>query len=490
MSGVSAAAPRGGPIVAENQRSGHEGWKLRDAEDANPRAGAVDHRIEGYTSAPSIEPGETVEFRVSTNPEERYRIDVYRLGWYDGAGGRLVACLPEDGEDSQGRSQPIPEPHPETELVECDWEVTDTFDVPKQATSGFYLARFVLTAGDDEGESTAHPFVVRERRDRDRASRIVVNVPLSTVQAYNGWGGKSLYDFTSFDDDEANAVSFDRPYAGTPALPTQYTIHLIRFLEAEGYDVSYVTNVDVHRDPGLFQNHELAISTGHNEYASMEEFDAYENARDAGTNLGFFGSNTLYWQVRYEDDERTMIGYKGSAREDPLWGTDRATTTFRNVGRPECALKGVMSVGAGRINFPDYTVQADALDHPWMAGTGFEAGDEIVGVVGHEWAWIHDGCSPPGELTNFFHYEQGTSGLSVHNDRDADAVAYEAPSGATVFSTGTLGFPYRLDPDPTWNVAWPYTKLQEIKPAVLEPDPRLQRFTSNVLNDMHARADD
>lgn len=480
-SSVSSAASRGGSIVAENRRSGDAGW--RPTEEANTRPEAVDHLIEGYTREPSIEPGGTVEFRVSTADAESYRIDIYRLGWYDGAGGRLVTSLPADGEESSGQKQPIPDPDPETGLLECDWDVTDTLDVPKQWTTGLYLARFVLTSGENEGESTAHSFVVTERPDRKRSSKIVVQLPIATSQAYNGWGGKSLYG-TFSDGSPGDIVSFDRPIAGAPTNHMIYAIHLLRFLEAEGYDVSYVTNLDVYRDPNRLQEHELAISAGHDEYWSKEEYDAFENARDNGTNLAFLGGNSAFWQVRYEDDGQTMICYKETVEEDPLYGTGLETDLFRNLGRPECELLGVMSVGAGLYNLPDYTVQEEAMDHPWMADTGFEPGDKIVGVIGHEWDWIRDDCDVPGELTNFFHYEEGSSDLWIVNDQDADAVAYETPSGTRVFSAGTLGYTYRLDPDPSWNVTWPYTRVQEYKPEVLESDPRLQQFQRNVFDDL------
>ncbi len=472
--------PIGGPIAAENELPGDDGWRPTAA--ANPREEAVDHLIDGYTRDPSVEPGGTVEFRVRTAGGTPYRIDVYRLGWYDGAGGRLVATLPEDGGESPGLEQPIPEPDPETGLVECGWEVTDVLEVGAW-TTGLYLARFVLTAGEHEGEATAHPFVVSERPDRERPAPIVVQLPIATSQAYNGWGGKSLYDHSSIGE-TANAVSFDRPMAGAPTLHMQYAIHLARFLEWVGYDVSYVTNVDVHRDPDLLGGRALAISAGHDEYWSREEYDAFENARNDGTNLAFLGANIAYWQVRYEDDGLTMVCYKEDAADDPLYGSGAETDRFRTLGRPECDLLGVMGVGAGLYRFPDYTVQAGAMDHLWMEETGFQPGDDIVGVIGHEWDWIRSDCDVPGELTTFFHYEAESSDFEILNDRDADSVAYTAPSGATVFSAGALGFTYRLDPDPTWNISWPYARVQKYKPAVLEPDPRLQRFQRNVFDDL------
>ena len=126
-----------------------------------------------------------------------------------------------------------------------------------------------------------------------------------------------------------------------------------------------------------------------------------------------------------------------------------------------------------------------ALDHPWMRKTGFKPNDSVVGVIGHEWDFVHRESDVTGELTRFFHYEAGTSGLQIESDTDADAVSYQAPSNAVVFSTGTLGWTWRLDPDPRWDaINWPLNKIKEYKPQILKPDPRLQRFTRNMLDDL------
>jgi hypothetical protein len=481
------------PVSKENRRSGDDSW-LPTAPGGTRPAGThpqdVNHHVEGYPSRTSVTPGEILDFHVSTAPAANYRVGVYRLGWYDGAGGRLVASLPE----KQGVERPIPEWDPKTGLIECDWPVTDTLDVGKHWPSGAYITNFVATSGEYEDESTGYVFAVREREDRARNAKMLVQLPIATAQAYSGWGGKSLYGFTSAESPAkedtggwaADVVSYDQPIAGAPNLHMRYAIHGIRFLEKEGYDISYVTDVDVHRNPEMLQNHELAISTGHDEYWSMEQREGFEDARDSGTNIAFFAANTALWQVRYEDNGRTMIGYKHNIEDDPLYGTQDETDLFRSLPepRPECELLGVMGTGAGLYNAPNYTVVEDALDHSWFDGTDFEAGDEVIGCIGHEWDYTHEGCDVPGELMTFFHYEEGTSDLWIVNDEDADTVSYRAPSGALVFSCGTLGYTWRIDPNPRWDQTWPLSRIKEYKPEVMEPDPRLQQFTRNVLHDL------
>ena len=130
------------------------------------------------------------------------------------------------------------------------------------------------------------------------------------LQAYNGWGGKSLYPNSS-----TNGVAADqgllRPAVRRDVFP-RYEINLLRFLEREGYDVSYTTDVDTHRDPAELTGHRLVIVSGHDEYWSKEMRDAFEAARDAGTNLAFMGADIGDWQIRYEDAERTIVEYRNA----------------------------------------------------------------------------------------------------------------------------------------------------------------------------------
>ncbi|MFP8956585.1 N,N-dimethylformamidase beta subunit family domain-containing protein [Natrialbaceae archaeon A-CW3] len=464
-------------VASENDRDGDDGWKPRVSPSERPEH--VEHLIEGYAGETSVEPGDPLEFSVRTGDDGwRYRIDVYRLGWYGGDGGRHATSIPSSG-DAPGTEQPIPDPDPDTGEVACDWDVTDVLEVPTDWLSGLYLARFVLTSGPEAGASTAHPFVVRPHSERNPA--VLVQLPLATAQAYNGWGGKSLYDHTS-EGEPANVVSHDRPYVNEVTFHLNYAVHFLRFLEREGYDVAYVCDIDVHRDPSLVEHQGVVISAGHDEYWSRAQRLAFQRAVDAGSNVGFFGSNIAYWQVRYENDERSVVCYKHTVEDDPIQD-ERRTGLFRDVGLPECELLGVQGWGAGLYNFPNFTVQEEALDHPWMADTEFEPDDEILAVVGPEWDWIRDDCPPPGEYTNFFHYEEGTSDLEIDRPADADAVAYTSDAGGTVFSAGTLGYTRAIDPDPDWNRGWPYVRVREYAPSIADPDPRLQQFTRNLLDD-------
>jgi hypothetical protein len=452
LAGPSGAAS---PVQLENQRAGSGGWEPLITRITQDKI----HGIEGYSSQVSVLPGGTVQLHVSTSPAARYRVEVYRLGWYGGAGGRLIGCLPSCDADEQGVAQPLPPPpDPVTRIVRAGWPVTDSFVVPLDAVSGYYSFKLLLTSGPLAGQSTIVPVIVRAPAGQN--ATILVQASVNTWQAYNGWGGKSLYSNSSSDGIAANHVSFDRPYDST--FFPRYEINLVRFLEREGYDVSYTTDVDTQRDPAELTRHRLVIVSGHDEYWTKEMRDAFEAARGAGINLAFMGADIGDWQMRYEDGERTIVEYRDAAL-DPILDPALDSVHFADLvpPRPPCTLLGIQyQNGLEFVIDPlrDYTVSA--AGDPWFAGTGFTSGSILPGAVGYEWDAVQPGCAVPAP-TVLFHYEGAPS--------NGDAVRYTAPSGARVFSTGSLNFVSPLDPYPA---------------PPDGGDPRLQQFMRNVLADL------
>ena len=445
------------PIQAENGLPGTTAWYVTQAPPLS---------IEGYTSQTSLLPGETLRLHVSTSPAARYRVEVYRVGWYGGAGGRLVGCVPGCASDEAGTPQPHPDPDGNGETV-AGWPVTDELPVPSDAVSGYYVANLLLTSGPYRGEASTVFFVVRA--PAARRSVVLVQVPVNTWQAYNNWGGKSLYNVNSTDGAPANRVSFDRPVAPQGQWPIVWEVPLVRFLEREGADVSYQTDVDTHVQPATLLDHRLVMTSGHDEYWTKEMRDGFDAARDKGTNLAFMGANNGYWQVRYEDGTRTMVGYKSGA--DPIADPALRTILFRDLGRPECQLEGVQHQGGYRHPTDenlDYRVNAAALADAWFSGTAFDASSVLPDLVGREWDTVSAvppaGCAQP-TLSVLFHYS-GPSG-------DADAVKYVAPSGARVFASGSLQFAWGLD-----------TFATEEEGHTAPPDPRLQQLMRNALADL------
>ncbi len=440
------------PVQVENALPGSTAWQRQLAG-----AGA----IEGYPSETSVLPGSMLRLHVSTQPAASYRVDVFRLGWYQGAGARRMACLPGCSGQKPGTPQPTPPPDATGE-VRAGWPATDEIAIAPDWVSGYYVAKLVLVSGPQEGRAATVPFIVRA--PSSRRSAILVQAPVNTWQAYNSWGGKSLYDFNSSNGVPATRVSFERPIIEERVLnyPFTWEYPLVRFLEREGYDVAYATNVDTHRDPMQLQRHRLVMTAGHDEYWTKEIRDGLEAALAARTNLAFMGANTGVWQVRYENSERTMVGYKSPA--DPIADPSRKTVRFRELQppRPECRLLGVQSAGGlAAPNDPprNYTPTDAATSDRWFAGTGLTPSSVLRNLVGYEWDTVRPGCETP-PLTVLFHYEGTPS--------NGDAVRYVAPSGAKVFSAGSLQYSWGLDDWSSRGTA----------------HPGLQRFVRNALAEL------
>lgn len=449
--GAPAPALALNPTLAENAQPGDTAWQaaLQDpvgGDASYPWQSNARSPIEGYADATGVAAGGTIRFAVSTNPAAHYRIEISRLGWYGGSGGRRITCLEGTAldrncaHDEPGTNQPAPPaPDPVTGEVSAGWSMTDSLTVPADWTSGYYLAVFQLTTGPDAGETGFAPFIV-EAPPGDH-SAILVQVPTNTWNAYNTWGGEGIYT-----KPEAVKASFDRPYAHRLLFAWEYP--LVRFLERGGWDVSYTTDDAVDGDPSILLGHALDMSAGHDEYWTSRMRTGWEAARDAGVNLAFMGADDANWQVRYEDDRRTMVAYKYLT--DPVTDPTLTTTMFRllNPPRPECELMGVEFQGTVVPgNYLPYTADPAVASDPWFAGTGLTAGSVLPGLGGYEVDAVAPGCHVP-PVTPLLSYSgpavQGNVGAAP-TPADADAARYTACSGAEVFAAGSLQFSWGLD---------------------------------------------
>lgn len=461
MSGCITASDAVLPTVAamESARPALAAIQLADP--------ATNAEIEGYASAASLNRGEDIKLYVNTK-EPGYTIEVFRVGWYAGRGmKRMTAAIAR-----RGLAQAPPVVDSASGLIECDWQDPYVLHIPNTPDpadwpSGIYVAK--LTAGTS-GKQSYIVFVVR---DDQRSSDLLFQSSVTTYQAYNDWGGRSLYS-----KPRATKVSFNRPYLhgyGTGHL-LYWELSMVRFLEKEGYDVSYTTDVDTHERGDLLSLHKAFLSTGHDEYWSWQMRDYIEAARDNGVNLAFFGANVGYWQIRFEpspitgDPDRTIICYKNRS-SDPLshsddLSTQRLTTVkFRShpVDRPEDALVGVM--------YESDPVQSDMVvadASNWVfEGTGLKNGDHLPDLLGYEVDRSSD-HTPPG-AQRIAHSPYPFRG----NTRYADMVVYKMPSGSTVVATGTMQW--------SWGLADP-----EIGGKRYE-NPAVQKATRNILRRFGAR---
>jgi N,N-dimethylformamidase beta subunit-like protein len=472
----------GSPVQMENARPGTPGWELR-----RPAAG---REIEGYAASVSVAPGDTLDLHVST-ASPRFDIEIYRLGWYGGAGARKMSEI----RGLAGHLGETPAPRASDGLIACRWPAGCRLPVGRDWVSGVYLAR--LTERRTEKQAFI-PFVVREPSGpAARRAPLLFQCSVTTWQAYNAWGGRSLYDYNSAGGRRALRVSFDRPYAaagravagigagelltvshGTAAGAWEYP--MIRWLEKEGYDVAYATDLDTHADAHLFEGRRAFLVVGHDEYWTRAMRRRVEAARDAGLHLGIFGANICYWQIRLEASEegrrdRVLFCAK-EAERDPAVDTaaDSALTVrFRDLRprEPEVSLVGMMM--SGENVDADFAPLPEARSHWVYGGTGIAAGRtrSLPGLVGYEVdrTFVADSLyarwSPPG-LTVLARSPIAPRG---GGPTVSEATIYEAPSGALVFSTGTMQWSWGLD---DWGAP-------ALRPRRRHPDA--ERVTSNVL---------
>ncbi len=469
------------PIVLENRHPGTTAWQIgrHGYRVANDRQ----QQIKGYASATSVNEGARITFYVTVYPRQTYTLSIYRIGWYGGKGGRFMRRVGP----FRGVVQPPCPVRPRTGLIECRWHPSYTLLVPRDWTTGIYLG--VLT--------NAHRYqnyvVFAVRDDGDRAP-ILFQQAVTTYQAYNdypddGRTGKSLYDRndgradsygvdTIAGNQRAVEVSFDRPYADDGSGQfLWYEINFVRWLERNGYDVDYQTDVDTDLRPQLLLRHRAFVSVGHDEYWTMRMREAVVRARSYGVNLAFFGGNDMYRQFRFLPSpegvrDRIMLDYK-NARLDPVHGRT-TTVNWRQppVNMPEQTVLGIQY----RSLFPmvhheehffrpsgTYVVR-DASS--WVyAGTGFHDGSRVRGLVGYEF----DGYQPRYPLPPHVSYHllsrsrvEPRPGHFMY----ANSCIYQAPSGAWVFDAGTIQWGWGLDDYGHHGIV----------------DWRIQRTTANILD--------
>jgi hypothetical protein len=460
------------PIVVENQQAGSSDWRL-----GQPGYSVADNatgQIKGYASATSVNKGEQIDFHVTVNPAQGYTIDVYRMGWYDGQGGRLLQNIgPLDG-----IVQPECTVDSATGLVDCDWSSSYTLAIPNTWTSGIYLA--VLT-----NEQSYQNYIVFVVRDDTRTADLLYQQSVTTYQAYNNYPddnstGKSLYDYNSYGSlvgatgsERAAKVSFNRPYGDgygsgqfADAWNPHWERHFISWLEKSGYDVTYSTNLDTHANGTRLLAYKGFLSVGHDEYWSKEMYDAVEVARNSGVHVAFFGSNACGWQVRFEPSannvpDRTLVCYKDADR-DPV--QDSTTTVeWRNpyLNRSEQGLVGVQVTAD--LEDPTNTPYIVENSSHWVYdGTGFDDGDQVPGLVGYE-ADRYMSEYPEPKNTHYTLLSRSPfTGKDGRSDYSNSSI-YRAPSGAWIFASGTMQWSWGLD-----------------KQGVV--DPRIQRTTANILD--------
>jgi hypothetical protein len=445
--------------------------------------------VAGYVSAQAVRPGEVERIYVSAPGARTVRIRIFRIGWYGGGGGREVLV-------SQLRpavSQPPCTHRFQTGLTECNWHPTLSFTIPSALPSGVYIAKLSAATGVSDCL-----FVVRASRPQP----LLAQLPTSTYEAYNAWGGDSLYPGGAdrvglTGTTQGIEVSYDRPYDSRTGAGQFFArdVAMVRFLERYGYPVSYTTSESVDGDPSQIQGHKALLDFGHSEYWSQAQADAFARARDTGTSLLFLSSDALAWRVRYAkaspaaseagQPDHSIVSYKEHAALDP--NRAKPTGPFPAFGAPLAgsAYLGCITPRLQQPGAPTYRyyawAPAPALQPSWLfAGTGVSASTRISGIVGYELD-MRTPSSPSGTrvagsgATPCMTPAPGEPAPGPGQNL-AETTMYTAPSGALVFATGTLGWELGLDPVPSAS-----------PDAPTAPDARVVAMTRNLLGHALAR---
>lgn len=540
----------GDSIVQENQLPGSPSTEW----DIN---GSGDPTIQGFGHDISINCGETIFFKIKTDSTD-YRIDIYRIGYYGGMGARLVDTIKPSVKLPQSQPEGIRDPA--THLYDCgNWTVSASWQSPSDAVSGVYFARLVRQdsspaswRADNGGHEPAaapapspHAYgalghgrlanALREPRashiyfivrDDEGCSDILFQTSDTTWQAYNRYGGHCTYARFNPDNPRTHGgsprsykASYNRPFETRYYRPVNTVFNgeypFIRWLEANGYDVSYFTGVDSDRRGEEILKHRLFLSVGHDEYWSLDQRRHVERARDAGVHLAFFSGNEVFWKTRWEpsiDEERaphrTLVTYKethDNAKIDPVpdvWtGTWRDSRPFNPEGaQPENALTGtIFTVNAWR-NDP-LIVPAEYANLRFWRNTGvarLKPGEKAVllkGLLGHEWDEdIDNGFRPPGlfrlsetTIDNVMYIQDHgsvyDSGTATHH-----LTLYRHESGALVFGAGTVQWGWGLDAHHDTETGIPPERANEHSTRVgvdpHAPDRNIQQATVNLFADM------
>jgi hypothetical protein len=465
-----------GLVGRENANEGARDWQLTRVR-LDKAGGLRCPPVEGYCSKQSVAAGESLDIMVSTDPPQKFVIEIFRTGYYGGRGARLMTKLgPLDG-----KTQPLPEVG-EKRLRECRWEPSTTISIPDDWPSGVYLGR-LTTLSDETGFGYWQNYVVFIVRD-ERPADILLQCSDNTWQAYNQWpDGYSVYTHPQGNQGPWADVSFDRPYGKYPQIFENpqtigsgewlcFEFPLAYWLEQHGYDVTYCSNSDMLTpDRGL--RCKAFISNGHDEYWDIRQYESVVKMRDAGINLLFLSGNSVCWVSPFRgssDGRPNRILFRGG----PYGGDYRLAEArekehgpFPHRGPDEGYLIGSRNVepvnGGG-----DWICTKP--DHWIFEGTGMQQGEAIPGLIG----WEYHG-DPPANIPGLEIVAEGTALQGGIRPQHWTSTIYPGPQNNFVFNASTIWWCQDLASPPGHWLPWSHWSRPH------GPDDRVQRITHNLL---------
>ncbi|WP_339749196.1 N,N-dimethylformamidase beta subunit family domain-containing protein [uncultured Rubinisphaera sp.] len=469
------------PVAQENSKPGNRDWQL-----TRVRINSGQYRtslIEGYCSDQSISTGEKLSIFVSTDPARMFTLDIYRMGYYNGAGARKMASYGP----LRGAPQPVPEMgEAPARLRECQWAPSVEFSIPSDWLSGVYLGK-LTTIPESKSDPYWQSYVIFIVRDQ-RPAQILFQCSDNTWQAYNRWPvNESLYTHPDGAHAPDVAVSFDRPYGKYNQIfdhPLSvgsgefllWEYPLCYWLEQHGYDVTYGSNRDT-VDPAFITRCQNFISVGHDEYWDIAQYHAAEQAIDAGVNYLWLCGNSVFIVSPFEASSRgvpqriiSRAGCYGPLRDDEIQSYASLFAGLTDKAPDERKIIGARSVvpfnGGG-----DWTCVNP--QHWLFANTGMKQGDSIPGLVG----WEHHG-EPDLERDGLEVLAEGSIWSGGVQEGRYAATIFPGPKGNFVFNAATIFWAQGLSSPPGHILPWSHGS----RPS--GPDVRVQQMTKNLLDRM------
>jgi hypothetical protein len=413
-------------------------------------------QLGGYVDEISVEKGDTIKFFISSDITP-INIEIFRISdaaYYVTAFTNINASFQSTPDSSFWYG--------------CNWDETFRFVIPDSWQPGFYRAEFPVKADSIVGVL----FNVREKNP-GTYSKILYVVSTNTWQAYNSYGGKSLYEYNSTNGQRSYKVSFHRPsedrYGGGDFY--RYAFKFISWAYKNNYDIEICCNYDLNKNPLLIDNYNVTIFTGHDEYWSRSERLSVQNFVKNGGRVIILSGNTSWWQVRFEENFSRMVCYKNSAL-DPFNGIIDSLVTVnwfdQPVNYPENILTGVSFRNGGYVNYNNYLPASEGYgdyaavrtDHWIYEGTGLKDGEEfghentIVGyeVDGTKFIWQNGIAKPTGvdqTPVNFRILALSPAHNYNPNITGTHAVMgfYHKPQGGAVFNASTTDWCDGLETD-------------------------------------------
>lgn len=465
-------------ISRENEKKGSLDWQL-----TRVRADSDQFRspwIEGYCSRQSISSGDNLEIMVSTDPERQFNLEIFRMGYYDGCGARLLEKIgPLDG-----RKQTTPEPG-EKNIHECTWESSYTLNIKEEWISGVYLGRLTtIPKGNEPYWQSYIIFIVKD----DRPADVLFQCSDNTWQAYNRWPNNySIYTHPRGVQGPWAQVSFDRPYGRQSQFDAivndplsmgsgeflSFEFPMVYFLEKHGYDVTYCSNSDlISPERGL--KCKAFLSVGHDEYWDIRQFRSVEKMRDHGVSLLFFSGNSICWVAPFSPSSagqakrRIFRGGPYGANNDYAETREREYGPFPYRGPDEGLLMGCRNVKP--VNGGGDWVISNA-DHWMFKGCDVQNGDIIPGLIG----WEYHG--DPASIKGLEVVAKGTAWVGGDRAQQWASAIYPGPRNNIVFNASTIFWSQGLSRPPGHTLPWSHWSRPH------GPDARVQKITHNLLRE-------